>query len=189
MPTLEARGEPELAMRPLLREATRALHEQIETVWAPAGAFESEKAYRSFLSTLMRIHRQVGLTAAMARGDTEEVDEEQRRLSALAADLDASPAGARPARTLGADYAWGVGYVLNGSCLGAAMLLKSGGLGPEWPRRYLYLGRDFAKSGRLRRYFERLNALPLDREAVERGALETFGMFKDSGAEAEDIGR
>lgn len=166
-------------MRTYLRDMSMTKHLQTEAAFLPTGQFPSQSAYFTFLHALFECHCKLGRPAATARRDQSEIDEEDKRISALAADLRINgPAPQDAAVSMGTDYAWGVGYVLNGSALGAAILLKHPGtLGKDWPRRYLQLGRDYASSGRLRQFFDRLNCEPRHRQQVEHGALDTFSMI------------
>lgn len=77
-----------------------------------------------------------------------------------------------------------MGYALNGSALGAAMILKHGGLGPDWPRRYLEMGRSYARSGGVRHFFDRLDRTPLVPHRVVAGAAAVFELFRPGPAEA-----
>lgn len=163
-------------MRPILQETTRAVHHRIEAMWTPSGGFSSEDHYRAFLRALFRVHTTIGLAAALRR--SEGVVEEAARIAALADDLEmeAPPRVAPLAESV--DYAWGVGYVLNGSALGASILLKSGAVAETWARRYLERGRTYAQTGQLRRFFDALNTAPLHLAGVQAGALDTFAAFE-----------
>ncbi|MEM1161760.1 MAG: biliverdin-producing heme oxygenase [Pseudomonadota bacterium] len=169
----------ETTVRTVLRKVTQTLHRQTETVWTPSGRFVSEESYHKFLGALLSAHKEVGLAAAIARGDDEEAEEESRRIEALTADLqlDSPVCAPVPGIEMTPDYAWGVSYVLNGSALGASILLKGDALAPHWPRRYLTLGHQYARSGRLKNFFERLNTEAERSPAVERGATDTFSIL------------
>ncbi len=171
-------------MRGALRAATQCLHDRIERIWSPNGAFETRSTYLDFLRMLLRTHETLGLAAANARGQDTEISDEAARINALRLDLGQGPEVLRPTGSLAEDYAWGVAYVLNGSALGATMLLKHDRLGPEWPREYLRLGQAYVQSGHLKRFFDALNTGPHDPAQVLRGARDTFARLEPS---VEDI--
>lgn len=178
---------PPRSLRDRLRSSTHGLHARIEAIWSPGQGFASAQAYRRFLEVLLHAHRMVGLPAAKARLDAIEIAYETARIDALYQDLDrpAEPETVPP--PMGFAEAWGAGYVLNGSALGASMMLKGGYLGSDWPSRYMALGGEYVRSGNLRRFFDALNTRPLDIASVERGAKAAFALFEIAPALAEPI--
>ncbi len=164
--------------RSWLREATRGLHEDAEAMWMPAAAFRSKDSYRGFLSALLQAHARLGLPAARRRGDTAAQLSEQARIDALCRDLQHRLPRQHPPQKMSALYAWGVSYVLNGSTLGASLLISKGYLEASWPRSYLETSRAFAKSGQLRSFFDQLDDLPMGAPELLRGAVETFEIIK-----------
>lgn len=172
------------SIRASLRETTQSLHEDVEAFWMSNKCFDSEDTYRRFLTTVLAAHQSVGLRAAKVRGDLDDVKEEENRIAALCADLSLSvphqsdgPDGEDS--RMSASYAWGVGYVLNGSALGAAVMLDRGYLKDGWPDQYFLLGRALVRTGGLKRFFDRLNNVPLDEADVANGAKDTFSIFRD----------
>lgn len=186
MDHLALNGVASSDLRSGLRDVTRALHDEIEAIWTPAGGFASRQTYLDFLSTLLLVHRRLGAPAALRRGDPEDVIEEHRRVAGLTEDLDAAPSRTMAVEDIDEGFAWGVGYVLNGSSLGAAVLLKAGALGEDWPTRYLMMGRDYVTSGRLKRFFDALNAVNHDPDTVQEGA---FAAFEQLGSFRGDLRR
>lgn len=179
---------PARPLRQALRQATRAVHEGLEALWTPHDRFSSQEAYLRFLAALLEAHCQLGVQAAAARGDPEDLVIEHRRIDALCADLGRARPAIRSPTPMSDGFAWGVGYVLNGSTLGAEMILRHGYLGAGWPVRYLALGRDYVRDGHLRRFFDVLNDLPLPVEDVRRGAMDTFAALAPLAA-ADQPGR
>ena len=47
------------------------------------------------------------------------------------------------------------------------------------------MGRDYARTGGVRRFFDRLNGEQLDRDQVVAGALAVFEVFKEHSAQTE----
>jgi heme oxygenase len=74
-------------------------------------------------------------------------------------------------------WSWGVLYALNGSSLGASVLLKKGAIDAAWPRQYLEEMRRFAKSGMLKSFFDELNAAPFKVEDMATGANDVFNLL------------
>ena len=171
-------------MRLSLRDKTYELHQRLEQLWTPQGHFDSISSYRRFLRLLLKAHSGVGLRAAASRGDPDELTLEQDRVLALSVDLAIpSPALPMPPSSMPHDYAWGVGYVLNGSALGASIILKNSYILQNWPSDYMTLGRSYVKTGRAKHFFKLFDSLHLDTAEVERGAIDTFLLFSEDGAE------
>ena len=168
--------KPAQSLRLQLRKATRAVHTALEESWAPRTGFSSREAYRAFLFGNLRAHCEIGLIAARSRNDASETLE-RARIAALCDDLGIARRGPDVTGNITADYAWGVGYVLNGSALGASWILKTGRLQANWPRSYLTMGRAYAQAGGVREYFDRLDAQDLDAGEVIAGAHAAFAIF------------
>lgn len=111
-------------MRDRLRQITQSLHDRTEELSAPEGWFETRNRYTSFLQTMLHTHLTLGLPAAFALDDQDQVSLESDRIKALKTDLRNPDDPTAASRALTPDYAFGVSYVLNGSSLGAAILLK-----------------------------------------------------------------
>lgn len=160
--------------RHFLKAATRTAHERAETNWVTQGRFEDRAAYTAWLSAMAEVHATLGARAARCLDDPTWRDEEQRRLLAIEADL-AVPI---PVCEFGCDrsgsWAWGVAYALNGSAMGASVLLKSGAVAPDWPCSYLTVLRDYATSGRLQSFFRDLEGLRIDLDQASAGARDVF---------------
>ena len=130
--------------RSILKYLTMPMHEAAETVhWSDHG-FNSVDGYRRFLTAMHAAHLGLGLPAARCRLDAAGSVREQELIACLSADLNGDAARADTGHRDGAHrdgmrigFAWGVTYALSGSALGAGMILASGTLGRDWPRRYL----------------------------------------------------
>ena len=162
--------------RAFLRTATQSAHTAAEDRWTDHGSFASRAQYDGFLSVALECHLKLGLPAAEAR--MQGIAFERHRIVALAQDLNcdvpvrsASPSG------ISADYAWGVSYALNGSAIGASILLKSDHRLKSWPTAYLALLQGYAKAGHLAQFFDALEAAPLDAERALQGAVDVFDMI------------
>ena len=160
--------------RHFLKAATRTAHERAEASWVTEGHFTDRAAYTAWLTAMAEVHATLGAWAARQLDDSKWRDEEQRRLSALEADLSV-PLPVHHYRFDRTDsWAWGVAYALNGSAMGASVLLKTGAVGADWPRQYLTTLRDYATSGRLHGFFSALQDQAMDRDQAGRGARDVF---------------
>ena len=171
-------------MRLQVRARTRTVHAALDTVWLAADGFSSKRAYMAFLYASLTAHIELGIPAAIRRADGSQTTE-RARIIALRQDLGTSQPAIVEQSITDQSFAWGVGYALNGSALGATTILKHGGLQRDWPRRYLEMGRDYARTGGVRRFFDRLNGEQLDRDQVVAGALAVFEVFKEHSAQTE----
>ena len=167
-------------MRASLRRTTHSLHQKLETLWTPDNRFATEDDYRSFLRALLKAHSEVGVRAAAGRDDAADFVLEKQRITALATDLEIGLPAAPTMPPLSADYSWGVGYVLNGSTLGAAIILKQNFVEPTWPSAYMRLGRAYVRAGNAKSFFNTFDSLALNGSEVERGAIDTFSLFDDT---------
>ncbi len=163
-----------------LRDAVGTNHAMAEQAWMADGKFSSPEKYEDFLRALLIAHLSLGLPAALHRRCVSELGLERERIFALRKDLglkvDVIPEGL----ILSNSYAWGVAYVLNGSCLGAAVLLKSGAIEPAWPSAYLRTSQSCVSSGRLGAFFRALNAFPLHRPDAVAGARDVFTVLSEA---------
>ncbi len=124
---------------------------------------------------MLEVHVGLGTAAAEASGWAPGLLIEARRAQHLARDIstEAPPPRAVSPR-LTPDQAWGVLYALNGSALGATVLLRSGLGADSWPRDYLHEMATFAKSGELRDFFDHLEHLELSLADAVAGAGLVF---------------
>ena len=166
----------------LLRAATRHEHLAAETTWTPEHGFGSVERYHGFLRALVSVHLQLGLPAATKRGIASEIALEEARIEALADDLRLPIKQNRGGHDMCVSYAWGVAYCLNGSALGASVMLKSVHLPENWPRTYLLAGRDYVRSGGLVSFFSLLDSMELDLDAAADGAKTVFRELAASAA-------
>ncbi|MEM6665593.1 MAG: biliverdin-producing heme oxygenase, partial [Pseudomonadota bacterium] len=121
-------------VRQNLRQSTQILHDQVEALWISGERFSDRARYEEFLGALLTAHVTLGMGAARTRGAGEEITMERRRIAALRSDLGSRANQTEPPATIdrmGRSFAWGVGYVLNGSALGAKMILKHGYVEPD----------------------------------------------------------
>ncbi len=166
-------------LRRALKVSTREVHDRIEALWAPDDRFETWATYRKFLETVLDVHSRAGVAAALSRGDQAEIDVEYRRIHALVDDLTLDTTPTVCTEQLSAAYGWGVGYVLNGSAIGANMILRDGFLEDAWPNRYLLAGQAYVKTGALQRFFAAMTDADPEPSEVLRGAQETFELFAE----------
>ena len=172
--------------RRLLRAATQDLHDETERAWSTSGGFGSREHYLSFLKAIRGVHVAIGFPAAELIGTRKEIAEENARIRALSEDLGEAPHWTSPDQPLSRSFAWGVGYGLNGSTLGASVMLKAGHCRAEWPSAYFRLGRDYVQSGRLARFFQSLDAADLELEKAVAGARAVFERLASAPAERAD---
>lgn len=161
-------------MRHALKTCTADLHDMLESLWTPHGGFASKSAYLDFLKALHRTHSRLGLAAMSRIGTDWDIAEERARIAALDQDLDGMSHAHHQTTEMDEGYAWGVGYVLNGSTLGASVLLKQGHIEKGWPCAYLKTGRTYAATGALKHFFDRLEKTDAPEDRVMTGAKETF---------------
>ncbi|MEL6476354.1 MAG: hypothetical protein AAFR17_03430 [Pseudomonadota bacterium] len=159
--------------RHALRSATKNAHESAERAWSHAR--EAAFPIIDFLSVMRALHTGMGLPAAKRSGFAGAVEIERQRIDALDDDLGSAVALSGPAPVCPCrDAAWGVLYALNGSALGATVLLRTHAAGENRPSVYLTLMRDHARSGALGVFFRALNQQDLDRAAAAAGARSVF---------------
>lgn len=165
--------------RHALRDATKTAHDAAEASWTQALTTRSDED--GLLLAMQALHTSYGLPAAACSGLDGAVAQELRRLSALNADLHAVVPlriDCQPPADRGADHAWGVLYALNGSAMGAAMMLRQGGLMADRNPAYMVLMHDFAKSGALGAFFRTLNARKLSLAEASSGARDVFAAMR-----------
>lgn len=168
---------PGAPLRSTLRALTSLAHAQTEQAWTTPGGFATRASYAAFLTRAFHVHATLGRSAVQLWGEAEDRSTEQARLHCLQADLNCPPLPCAAPGALSLGQAWGVAYVLNGSCLGAASMTRNGTLRQSWPARYMDHGSAFVRSGALRRFFERLNAAPIDPDQAIAGAQRCFAAF------------
>ena len=160
-----------------LRSAIHSNHLRAENIWVPDGKFTTLEHYETFLEALLFAHKNYGLPAARARTDADDIDEENGRIIALSQDLCITDGRPPSIRAMSESYAWGVSYVLNGSALGAATMLKTGYIHANWPHRYMNTARAYATSGRLARFFQDLDYSDINIDDATRGASMVFSQL------------
>lgn len=150
MTVVEREVEQEASRTKRLRAATHAAHERLDTFIMGSGIFESRGHYGRFVKTQYRFHRDLDALWFDPRLDALLPDlHGRRRLAMIEQDLadlglalpesmaDPAFSGAAPADM---PEALGWLYVVEGSNLGAAFLLKDAaklGLGEEFGARHL----------------------------------------------------
>lgn len=169
-----------VSLRAQLYRLTCDAHAQSEQFWAPSGVLETRWHYNMFLRQLHKAHCTLGLPAAHALADADAIQEETYRIAGLAVDLNGHVDHGPTHAKLGMSEAWGVAYVLNGSSLGAAMMLKSRSIPEDWPADYMSRSAAFAKSGRLKAFFDGLNSAEIDILKTAAGAKRCFDIFVNS---------
>ncbi len=163
--------------RHFLKHATAAAHQEAEAAWSLNKAFADLKSYKNWLDAMLEVHEQLGMAAAASLGDSNALIIEQARVDAIRTDLGVTTATRRQSPLRSKCWAWGVLYALNGSAMGASILIKSSALHSNWPVTYLTLMRNFAASGDLFKFLETLNTAKLDRTSAAEGANDTFRML------------
>lgn len=159
--------------RTSLYQRTLVHHERAETYWTELGFLLNRDVYEQFLSGLFDVHTSLGAAAAAALGP-ETVKLERERRVALIADLQGVPANDQEYLPLSKSAAWGTLYVLNGSSIGASLLLRTNKIPNIWPQAYLQAMRRFAKDGSLSEFFAALDIQTLDMEQASTAAKAVF---------------
>jgi heme oxygenase len=158
-----------------LKAATRDAHRKAEARWTDNGSFADRYSYDGWLKTMYVVHASLGQAAALTGCWSDAVEEEKFRLSCLAQDIGFSGNSSNTSsHELSPDEAWGVLYALNGSALGAQILLSEKSFVPEWPVAYLDAMRRFAKSGSLFTFFANLEIADIDTGSAIAGAKKVF---------------
>lgn len=160
--------------RAVLKEATGTAHLKAETAWTRDGKFADRAGYETWLRCLQVTHLTLGMTAASVIKCDAQCLEEHSRAKALALDLAGGPRPKTPPKRGSESWAYGVCYALNGSAIGASILLKSRSTHAPWPCAYLETMADYATSGRLKAFFERLEAVQLNMDDAVQGARDVF---------------
>lgn len=154
------------------------MHHLSELHWSDI--FACSDGLSRFLGAMQVLHKELGRDAAQRSGLADAVPLEQRRLDALRHDLkDSAPVASPPDfhKPQGRNAAWGVLYALNGSALGASMLLQPGAALAGQSSAYLNLMQDYAKSGALGGFFRALNGETLDINRAAAGADMVFSVM------------
>lgn len=169
-----------------LRKTTNDLHRSIEKVWASDDGFRSIGHYQSFLSRILCAHREFGVRAVYALADARpdactawSIPDERMRQTAVCRDLGIPVEQNACGSLTGQSYAWGVGYVLNGSAMGASIMLRGGHVKPDWPVEYFQTCQAYVRSGRLKAFFDQMNGAQLDLGEATQGASDVFAVFED----------
>jgi len=162
----------------LLRDRTAGAHAAVDAL---VGGFDSRAAYMAYLRAVaafrLPIERQLAaLSWPAGLGDWRP----SRVADAIARDMDdlglAPPPAADAGLALRGDRLYGALYVLEGSALGARVLLQRAaalGLGPDFGARHLaLLGGSLV---RWQGFLERLDAAdPFDLDGAVEASLATF---------------
>lgn len=166
-----------------LRAATRDLHDAVEALFAPLDLARRDDYARFLAAQAAAI---LPLEAALEQAGIDRLLPDwpaRARAAALRADLRALDAAVPAMPTLvpapGAQVL-GAAYVLEGSRLGGAVILRR--LGTGLPDAFLRHGQGQAL---WRSFLGRLEALPahMGEEAI-RGARQAFGLFLETGVPA-----
>jgi len=160
--------------RDFLRTRTQAAHDRAERRWTDPNGFGGLQEYREWLSTMLALHQRFGRPAAARLENDVYVATEEDRIVALLADLGGSPSSAPSDFRNSVSWSWGAEYVLNGSAIGASLLLKRAITNPDWPRAYLTEMSRFASAGSLKSFFGSLDAATIDRHDALCGAIAVF---------------
>ena len=169
---------PATGLRGLLRQQTRDLHQAVDDRFSASGAITTRAGYRLFLSTMAAMHAQFGHAADRAverAGLAPRAGDHWQRLMADLGCHGVFPSVPVPGRH-NPDVDAGVAYVLEGSALGAQLLLKQvrdaeiGGLGMG----YLQSLCD-ERQVRWARYCRWLDTASVDEDGALQGARSVFG--------------
>lgn len=175
------------SMRHFLRDETRLAHDRLDRVFAAGAALRDPRRYAAFLRTMLLARRRfareldaASRAAGLPSRNASALAALEADLAALGADVAAFAADGAPApapaperRTpTSAARNFGVGYVFEGSALGARRLIGEAAE-QRRPRAYLALVSEDA-GGRWRRFVTALDAAGTDRPATRDAALAAF---------------
>ncbi|WP_341367790.1 hypothetical protein [Yoonia sp. BS5-3] len=173
-PSIEMQSRAPVGNRAVLKMSTRAAHEGAESRWFSDGRFASRDSYDHWLKALLKTHQTFGARAVTSTqlGHYQKI--ENARQTALCADLGCDDQATKRGDPPSDGWAWGVLYVLNGSALGASMLLKSNSIQDGWPTSYLRVMQGFASSGQLKSFFGQLDQADAATSDMAAGAKAVF---------------
>ena len=169
-----------------LRSSTSLTHQRMDALGARVANVSGSDGYAIFLRTMARVMDQFAVPLDRSSELAGLAPRSQRLIAALAADL--HELGAEPAMSPpplgdhGDDFAWGVGYALEGSALGAAVLLEQARSGsPGLPVGYFSALVD-ERPGRWSTFSAALNSVGVgpEVETATDGALAVFGLVEAS---------
>lgn len=165
-----------LSNRHYLKMVTSDPHDKAEARWFSSGKFTCRNSYEQWLQSMLHVHGSLGVKATAKTALPQYGNVEEGRFAALSLDLalPKTPSPIEAPSEISTAWAWGVLYALNGSSLGASILLKSESVRTDWPSQYLHEMRQFATSGALGHFFAELDALKLDKSEAANGAKAVF---------------
>lgn len=162
-----------------LKSETAKLHRLVEDRLRQRGAIGSEGGYRVYLGAMLKLHAAhaaaLDRSSVLAQLTPHAAELTQALREDLASIGESHPKSVAPAPQPRGDAAClGIGYVFEGSALGASHILKTLGPDAERPRSYL---RRLASGSAARwpRYKEFLDAHAGDARPVVAAAAGVFG--------------
>ncbi|MFC4728643.1 biliverdin-producing heme oxygenase [Coralloluteibacterium thermophilus] len=167
----------------LLRRATAPLHARAEALADALGARTRQAGYRRFLRAMYRFHRAAESALARQRADGAPAAWDAAGARLIAADLDALGEPLPPAAPAldgdGPGRGLGIRYVIEGSSLGARVLLPAvRALAMPEAGATRFLAAHAADAGRWRRFQALLRDADLDttqERLLAIGAVDAFG--------------
>ncbi|MEM8984416.1 MAG: biliverdin-producing heme oxygenase [Pseudomonadota bacterium] len=172
MSSLANNDEP-IPLSQHLRTATMPQHRHTESLMDDYAPLQTAVGYRRFLWLMARLHARY----AEALDRSSEIAGLPQRsaelLAALRADLGDTDALDANVTVNGNAQCMGVGYVLEGSGLGATVLVRGLPKGPDHPHAYLSLLSE-SVGKRWPAFKKTLDAEPLDADATAAAAAAVF---------------
>ncbi len=150
-----------------LKRATNEAHERVEGVVRDAGMFETREGFRRYLAAIYEMRVRYERLLDLNQAERVWTDYPTRKIAGLIAedieDLGGIPMSSEPAdkKTYSAGELLGMLYVLEGSSLGARVLVKSVadmGLSASFGARHLF--RQAEDRGAWRSFLDALSASP-----------------------------
>ena len=174
-----------------LKRATNEAHERVEGVVRDAGMFETREGFRRYLAATYEMRVRYERLLDLNQAERVWTDYPTRKIAGLIAedieDLGGIPMSSEPAdkKTYSAGELLGMLYVLEGSSLGARVLVKSVadmGLSASFGARHLF--RQAEDRGAWRSFLDALSASP--EPPCHHTARATFDAFAAAYRKAGD---
>ena len=166
------------SVRELLKTQTAALHSRAELSLERPAKIETQQGLGHFLACMMSTHLRFHSELDRAAREAGIEARSETLINALAADLGCAPNRTSRVSLSDCAYCLGVGYVIEGSALGAGILRKRLARTELGVPRYLSLLTEDAKY-RWPRYIEALETGINKKQSVLVGAKSTFEFIID----------
>jgi len=187
-----------ISRRMRLREATKALHESIDSTVSQSAFLTSPEGYIAYLRATLRVRAAIearldasAAAQVYAPWSRRKIGQALRQdIGDLRAELASGDERMTPRSPLSLGAIWGTLYVLEGSAMGARLLLRQAselGFTAEFGARHL--ARQTACPAAWRDFVSALDEVAMtapEEKACIEAALATFACFDDAYAQLSD---